>query len=173
MSPLAKERYQQLGSQSGFSFIELLTVLIIIGIIAQMAITIFIDMRARSNDAAAVADGRNLLTVANINFVNLDNVYYGPDVANPPAISGAVGTSEATITLIPSFNWGIGAPREPIYELSNGVMAEISGVSPGIPGLGEISMELWHKNGTKIAGSPKKYRFEISETSDLYAFATY
>src|SRR5947209_5888483 len=51
---------EKLRDQDGFTLIELLVVIIIIGILAAIAIPVFLNQRQKGYDAAAKSDLRNL-----------------------------------------------------------------------------------------------------------------
>jgi hypothetical protein len=142
-------------------------VMIVMGIMAQIALVFMIDLRSRSSDLLAMSDGRNLVTIARGNFVNLDDVKYDHNPGDGPDI-GPVDTA--------------GNPRAegPVFTLSPGVKAKITlgSKSPGIPDYGFLEVWLCHESGTKVGaageiGEGRKEYYYVVDELGTDTFATF
>ena len=65
-----------LKEEKGFTLVEILMVMIILGILTQISYGLLIDIRKRAYDAVAIADGKNLMTAVANSFALLDDVDY-------------------------------------------------------------------------------------------------
>src|SRR5690348_12347280 len=81
---LARIRKAAEDKDSGFTLIELLVVMIVIGILAAIAIPVFLNQRKKAVDASIKSD---LRTVA-----NEMETYYTDNQAYPAAATGSAGT---------------------------------------------------------------------------------
>jgi hypothetical protein len=152
-----------LKGNKGFTFVELFIVFVILGVLAQMAWTFLIDLRSRSYDVTAVADGKNLITIVRNNFVNLDDVDY-------TKING----SEVGVETIG------GVARPPVITLSPGVRVVVTAgsESTGFPDSGFFEAWLYHENGTDDSASTtgcgkQEFYYLADEENDLYSLATF
>ena len=142
-------------NNKGFTFIELLMVMIMLGILMQMAWLFASDLGKRGSDVSAIADGRNLITVVRNNFVNLDSVNYSATQKN------AIGV--ATMG---------GEKREPVFILTPGVHARIEGGSQsGVPDQGYFEAYLYHENGTgdETPSGRREFWYLADEANDIYS----
>src|SRR4051794_39953165 len=83
---LARIRKSMDEKDEGFTLIELLVVIIIIGILAAIAIPVFLNQRKKGWDSQAKSDARNLGTLEETFFTDNNAYVTGATVA---AITGA------------------------------------------------------------------------------------
>ena len=154
-----------LKDNKGFTFVELLMVFIVLGILSHIALIFMIDLRTRSFDVTVVADGRNLITVVRNSFVTLEDIDY-------TSING---------TQIGIKTTGGGA-RAPVYTFTSGVKAVVTGgsESTGTPDTSFFEAYLYHESGTNdpasFTGSGKReFYYLADETTDppLYSIPTF
>ncbi|MES0362649.1 MAG: type II secretion system protein [Desulfobacteria bacterium] len=152
---------KRIKGSSGFTFIEIMMVMIMLAALTQMAWNFMGDVRKRSSDVSAVADGRNLITAVRTNFINLDNVQYDHD----PDDGQTIGTVDRN-----------GNPRPPVFTLSPGVRARIElGSSSGIALQGYYEAYLFHVNGTPDASvsGKREFWYLADEEWQIYSLPAY
>ena len=152
---------EKLKDNSGFTFIEILMVMIMIGIMAQMAMNFMGDLRYRSSDVSAVTDGRNLITAVRGNFVYLEDVNYTHNPGDGPEI-GATDTS--------------GNPRDPVFTLTRGVKARIEpGSESGVAEQGYYEAYVFHENGTpdSTPSGRREFWYLADELNAIYSLPTF
>ena len=101
--------YKEVKKMDGFTLLELMIVLGIIGLLTSTSMIYFMDMTRSSRDSVAISDANSLLTVVHSNFVGEESVNY-------QAMDGQrLGVADAS-----------GGARQPVFTLSSGVIIDFT-----------------------------------------------
>ena len=85
-------RIRKAQEEEGFTLIELLVVMIIIGILAAIAIPVFLNQRKSARDSAVKSDIRNFATALESYYTD-NQAYVVPTAVGSPVTSYTLGTS--------------------------------------------------------------------------------
>jgi type IV pilus assembly protein PilA len=91
--------------EQGFTLIELLVVVIIIGILAAIAVPVFLNQRKKGYDAAAKSDLRNLAGLEEI-YLN-DTGHYGT-IAQVVALEPTLSASHSVVLSVVRYDTAMG-----------------------------------------------------------------
>lgn len=107
---MARIRKSMNEKDQGFTLIELLVVMIIIGILAAIAIPVFLNQRKKAVDTAARADVSTLGKEIATYYVDATTALVAGDVTGPASTSTTVGNYAIKGVNVGNASKGVGTP---------------------------------------------------------------
>jgi type IV pilus assembly protein PilA len=118
-------------SEAGFSMIELMVVLLVLGILLAIAIPTFLGTRNGAADRSVQSNLGSALTQARAQFDSANQSYYVNGIQDPIALASALSASQ------PSLNFKAGSLGPTVAQGSSGSLSDIS-VAVSVDGNGVV-----------------------------------
>src|SRR5919204_4818848 len=111
---ILKLRQRMAQEESGFTLVELLVVMLILGILAAIAIPAFLNQREKANDADAKSSANTAQQAMETYQTDHQGSYVGATVAGLVAIEPTLQNANLAVT----GNGGAGAPTANAYRVT-------------------------------------------------------